>query len=165
MVMPTLRLKTTGEHVRSFLNLKVREIDRQIERGQLALSTIKSDLEAISKSALAGLEQAQARIARQPGMSNMLGGVGIGEYMPMGNNVGQMRNQIGRVENSIAELQHVRAQTVWLSERFVPTEVYDFDSADMSLLGITPNGFFGRMLGGAFAVGGDPFDVNNPLVC
>ena len=155
--MPQLRVTITGERIRSFFTLKLREIDRQIDRGQRALQTIKDDLEQVAKVTQEHLSQVQARMMRQPqGLSQL--GIGVGDYMPAGN-VHGTRNQIGRVENLLAELTYKRQQVQWLSEQFEPSKSYEIDGPDMTLFGMVPFLSNGAFATGMYAAGGDPFDL------
>ena len=156
--MPQLRVQVSGERIRSFLNIRLREVDRQIERGNAALKTIKEDLEAVAKATEHHIEQVQARMMRAPQGLSGLGIAGEG-YGPMGNMM-TARNQIGRVENTIAELAFRRSQIAWLGEQFDMNKMYELDGPDLSLLGMVSLSVPGMFAAGSYSVGGDPFDLN-----
>lgn len=159
--MPQLRLVTNGERVRSFLSLRVKEIDRQIERGKVALQTVKDDLERSIKQNQEQFQRVQEYAGRQNQGMSAMGGGGLGNQFGLNGEVGnvfQFRGQIGRIENQIAELSYRRSHVVWLSEQFEHDKQYELDAPDLQLLGMTPL----VLGGGQFAYGGsDAFELTS----
>lgn len=127
----TLRLKVTGERLRSLISLRLKEFDRNIERVNAALQLSEAELAQGDVEVRARVEAQIAR-AHSPGLNlrdTSYETVGLGNVM-------SARAMVEKHKNTVAVLTNYRQQAQWVSDSFVPSDVYEVSGDDLIILGI-----------------------------
>ncbi len=126
----TLRIKVTGERLRSLISLRLKEYDRNIERVSQAVKLAQTELDTSDVEIRKQVEKAMARVA-SPGL------MGRNDYESVGfSTVMSAKQQVERYTNTLAGLQNFRAQTLWVSESLNPSDTYELSGDDLVVLGI-----------------------------
>lgn len=147
-------VSVNGEALRGALTLRLKEYDRHIARGDLAIKQLEADVaeaERLSDNALQNKRQRAVMPPVMHGMGMMTGGsdsVGI-------SNEFQVKQQLDRMRNALAQLQQQRQQLQWLVEQIDPAALFALNVNDMAALNIGS----ARAAFAGVSAGYDPFEI------
>ena len=139
MMNSALRLKITGERLRSLITLRIKDYDRSITRVQTAIETCNAELAKTDKDALDNVQVMRDRALHQQPVR-----AGYGRHDEGSTSIGfgkmlGLREQIDKYQLTLEGLVSYRAQAVWMHDAITPSEQLEVSSLDLVVLGIGHN--------------------------